>query len=79
VVELAVQDWLWIAGMGALWLGVQIIWVAPLPRQLRQDRGAAAVKGSARAFGLFWLDQYGYIGLSLTAAGALLLGAVWLA
>jgi hypothetical protein len=65
------NDWLVIVGLGAIWLGAQIIWVAPLPRQLRRGEKPTAEKGSAAAFGLFWIDQYGWIGLTLLAAGTI--------
>lgn len=64
------SDWLIVVGLGALWLGAQIIWVAPLPRQLRRGEVPTAEKGSAAAFGLFWIDQYGWIGITLAVAGA---------
>ena len=75
---LIVAEWLTIVGLGALWIGAQIVWVAPLPRQLRKGATPAAPKGSPEAFGLFWIDQYGYIGLSLVIGGVLLavIGAV---
>lgn len=68
---LVTSDWLVIIGLGALWLGAQIVWVAPLPRQLRRGPVASAEKGSPEAFGLFWIDQYGWIGLLLCAGGVL--------
>lgn len=64
-------QWLCILGLGALWLGLQIVWVAPLPRQLRQGETPTAPKGSPEAFGLFWIDQYGWIGITLSILGAL--------
>ena len=70
-------DWLIITGLGALWLGSQIVWVAPLPRQLRRGGVPTAPKGSPQAFNLFWLDQYGYIGLVLVLAGVILFSAGW--
>ena len=72
------NDWLIILGLGAAWLGGQIVWVAPLPRQLRRGEVPTAEKGSAAAFGLFWIDQYGWIGLTLLVAGltAALTGAL---
>jgi hypothetical protein len=63
-------DWLIVVGLGAIWLGAQIIWVAPLPRQLRRGEVPTAEKGSAAAFGLFWIDQYGWIGITLAVAGS---------
>jgi hypothetical protein len=63
------NDWLVILGLGAAWLGGQIVWVAPLPRQLRRGEVPRAEKGTPAAFGLFWIDQYGWIGLTLLTAG----------
>ncbi len=77
--ELEWVEWLRVAGLGALWLGAQIVWVAPLPRPLRRGEVPTAPKGTPDAFGLFWLDQYGYIGLAMVAAGIVLLGIGWLA
>ena len=65
-----IQVWLRIIGLGFLWLGLQIVWVAPLPRQLRRGETPKAPKGTSEAFGLFWIDQYGWIGLSLSLIGA---------
>ncbi len=76
--ELGLVDWLRIAGLGAVWLGMQIVWVAPMPRQLRRGEVPTAPRGTPEAFGLFWLDQYGYIGLTLAAAGIALLVMGWL-
>lgn len=64
--------WLIVVGLGAVWLGAQIVWVAPLPRQLRSSDVPKAPKGTPEAFGLFWLDQYGYIGLTLLVTGLVL-------
>lgn len=68
---LSSSDWLVIIGLGILWLGIQIVWVAPLPRQLRRGAVPTAEKGSPEAFGLFWIDQYGWIGLLLCVGGIL--------
>jgi hypothetical protein len=76
--ELGLNDWLIIAGLGAVWLGGQIVWVAPVPRQLRSGEVPTAPGGSPQAFGLFWLDQYGYIGLTLLVGGLVLAAAGWL-
>jgi hypothetical protein len=76
---LAAGDWSIIVGLGALWLGAQIVWVAPLPRQLRSGEVPTAARGSPQAFNLFWIDQYGYIGLTLSAAGVIGVLAGWLA
>ncbi len=68
---LITSDWFVIIGLGALWLGAQILWVAQLPRQLRRGPVPTAEKGSPEAFGLFWIDQYGWIGLLLSSGGIL--------
>ncbi len=72
------MNWLLVVGLGALWLGWQIVWVAPLPRQLRRGEVPTAPKGSPEAFSLFWIDQYGWLGLALVGLGlaAALAGAV---
>lgn len=75
---LSSAQWLVSFGLGAIWLGGQIVWVAPLPRHLRRGETPTAPRGSPEAFGLFWIDQYGYIGLSLLVAGAVLVSAGWL-
>ena len=66
-----------IVGLGLLWLGLQIIWVAPLPRQLRSGEVPTAPAGTATAFQLFWIDQYGWIGLVLAVGGTLMAGVAW--
>lgn len=80
------MNWLLIFGLGAAWLGWQIVWVAPLPRQLRRKSAGAAEKRTGRtpededraAFRRFWLDQYAWLGLTLLALGlaAALAGAL---
>ncbi|MDH3641125.1 MAG: hypothetical protein OES38_03460 [Gammaproteobacteria bacterium] len=72
---MTVADWLLVIGLGAIWHGAQIVWVGGLPRQLRRGETPTAEPGSPEAFGLFWIDQYGYIGLVLAVGGALLAGA----
>ncbi|MBM4382653.1 MAG: hypothetical protein FJ091_04715 [Deltaproteobacteria bacterium] len=66
-----VNDWLVACGFGALWLGVQIVVVGRPPRALRRVVQPTAPKGTPEAFGLFWIDQYGFIGLTLAVGGAL--------
>lgn len=63
------EDLLIITGLGGLWLGGHILWVGGLPRQLRGGDQPTADKGTLRAFQLFWMDQYGYIGLVLSVGG----------
>ena len=69
------NDWWIVCGLGAAWLGVQIVVVGRPPRALRRGPQPSAPTGSAEAFGLFWLDQYGAIGLVLAIGGAL--AALW--
>jgi hypothetical protein len=71
------SDWLCIWGLGALWLGWQIVAVGGLPRALRPRDEPAVAPGSPEAFGRFWIDQYGFIGLTLVAVGIAL--AAWAA
>ena len=66
---LELADWLIICGFGGIWLGVQIVANGRLPRQLRIGSTPTAPKGSPEAFGLFWIDQYGYIGLTCAVGG----------
>ena len=68
---LQLADWLIILGFAGIWLGLQIIANGRLPRQLRKGPTPTAPKGSPEAFGLFWIDQYGYIGLTLAVGGAI--------
>lgn len=78
------MNWLLIVGLGMAWLGWQIVWVAPLPRQLRRAPVGGAAAGDApprddrKAFMRFWLDQYAWLGLTLLALGlaAALAGAL---
>lgn len=65
-------DWFVVCGLGAAWLGLQIVWVAPTPRQLRRGEVPSAERGSEAAFMLFWIDQYGWLGLVLSVGGLLL-------
>jgi hypothetical protein len=64
------SDWLVVCGLGAIWLGVQIVVVGRPPRALRRAPQPSAPKGTPEAFGLFWIDQYGFIGLALCVGGA---------
>ncbi len=68
-----VAQWLAVAGMGAMWLGAQIVWVAGVPRLLRRGEVPRGEPGSTQAFMLFWLDQYSFIGITLTIVGPALI------
>jgi hypothetical protein len=72
------SDWWIVCGLGAIWLGVQIVIVGRPPRVLRRGPQPTAPKGTPEAFSLFWIDQYGFIGLALALGGALgaLIGAL---
>jgi len=50
----------------------------PLPRQLRRGPVPRAEKGTPEAFGLFWLDQYAWFGITLSATGIILPALVFL-
>lgn len=69
------SSWLICVGLGMLWHGVLIIWVGGLPRALRRGEIPIAEKGTPEAFGLFWLDQYSFIGIALVVSGSAI--AIW--
>ncbi len=58
--------------------GALILWVGGLPMALRKGDKPTAEAGSAKAFGLFWIDQYRYIGLVLLLAGLGLAVFAWI-
>ena len=66
------------AGLGLIWHGAQIVWIAPTPRQFKADVPKVE-KGTPQAFQMFWLDQYAWIGIVLTVLGFAMLAAafVW--
>lgn len=64
-----------ILGLSFVWMGVMILLVNGLPRNLRGGEVPTAPKGTPEAFGLWWLDQYAYIGLVVLVLGLLMLGA----
>lgn len=64
------MNWLLIVGLGAVWLGWQIVWAGRLPRQLRSEV-VPPPEDPQEAFMLFWLDQYGWIGVTLSVLGVL--------
>lgn len=63
------NGWALPIGLGMLWLGLQIVWVGGLPRQLRRGETPVAEADTPKAFLLFWIDQYGWIGVTLSATG----------
>ena len=67
--------WMLAIGLGMAFHGLLILWVGGLPRALTPGETPTAEPGTPEAFGLFWLDQYSYIGLTLVVIGAGL--AVW--
>ena len=58
-----------VIGLGCLWMGWLILANAGLPRQLRRGPQPTAEKGMPEAFGLFWLDQYSWFGVTLSVVG----------
>jgi hypothetical protein len=70
--EFTAGDWFVSCGLGAVWLGWQIVVVGGLPRALRPREEPPVEKDSAAAFQRFWTDQYGFIGLALSIGGLLL-------
>ena len=73
--DIDLAHWIGLIGLGGVWLGVQIAVVAGLPRVLRAGETPTAQSGTPQAFMLFWIDQYGFIGLTLAAAGVAM--AAW--
>tara|TARA_B100000809_G_C14795957_1_gene408452 strand:- start:395 stop:619 length:225 start_codon:yes stop_codon:yes gene_type:complete len=63
------EFWIIALGLGMAFHGLLILWVGGLPHALSSGESPSAEKGSPEAFGLFWLDQYSYIGLVLSLAG----------
>lgn len=61
--------WMVALGLGMAFHGSLILWVGGLPRALRSGPTPIADKGTPEAFGLFWLDQYSFIGIALVLAG----------
>jgi len=61
-----------VIGLGCLWMGWLILANAPLPRQLRRGPAPTAEKGTPEAFGLFWMDQYAWFGVTLSVVGIVL-------
>ena len=58
-------------GLGFLWHGALIYWVAGLPRQLKKTSKNITESDTEKSFILFWLDQYSWIGLLIIFIGIL--------
>ena len=58
-------------GLGFLWHGALIYWVAGLPRQLKITSKNITESDTEKSFMLFWLDQYSWIGLLIIFIGIL--------
>ncbi|MEC7366324.1 MAG: hypothetical protein VX753_04420 [Pseudomonadota bacterium] len=58
-------------GLGFLWHGALIYWVAGLPRQLKKTSKNMTESDTEKSFMLFWLDQYSWIGLLIIFIGIL--------
>lgn len=63
------EFWMMAIGLGMAFHGLLILWVGGLPRALTPGESPTAPPGTPEAFGLFWLDQYSYIGLILAIVG----------
>lgn len=62
-------DTLVILGLSLAWMCLMILCVNGLPRQLRRGEVPTAEPGTPEAFGLFWLDQYSWIGITVGVLG----------
>jgi len=56
-------------GLGMAFQGALIIWVGGLPRTLTPGESPTAEEGTPAAAGIFWLEQYSFIGLTLLVVG----------
>jgi len=67
---LDITFYLIVVGLGCVWLGSQIIWVAGLPKQFQfhQEKKNYEI-GSEQAFMAFWFNQYAWIGAALVIFG----------
>lgn len=63
------EFWIVVIGLGMSFHGLLILWVGGLPRAFSSGETPTAEKGTPEAFGLFWLDQYSYIGGALALVG----------
>ena len=59
-----------VVGLGCVWLGSQIIWVAGLPKQFQFNQEQKSYEvDSEQAFMAFWFNQYAWIGMTLVIIG----------
>ena len=59
-----------VVGLGCVWLGSQIIWVAGLPKQFQFNQEQKNYEvDSEQAFMAFWFNQYAWIGAALVIFG----------
>ena len=63
-------DWAIIRGAAMVWLGALITANGGLPYLVKKTPKPQTEPGSVRAFMVFWLDQYAYIGLLLWVLGS---------
>jgi hypothetical protein len=70
--SVSIMQWLMLLGCGGIWLGVQIAVVSGGPRLFQRAPPELAPKGTPARFGQFWIDQYAWIGVSLSVGGAVL-------
>jgi hypothetical protein len=61
--------WITSIGLGMAFHGLLVLWVGGLPNALSPGESPTAEQGTPAAFGIFWLDQYSYIGLILAVVG----------
>lgn len=70
--SLTIMQWLLPVGFGCMWVGVQITVVSGGPRRFQREPAPAAPLGTPQRFQQFWMDQYAWIGITLSVVGALL-------
>lgn len=68
--DVTTLQWLMLLGCGMFWLGSQIAVVSGGPRMFQKAPPPLAAKGTPQRFGQFWIDQYAWMGITLSVAGA---------
>lgn len=71
--DLTNTQWLMLLGCGMFWLGIQIAVVSGGPRMFQKNPPALAAKGTPQRFGQFWIDQYAWMGITLSVVGGALI------